>query len=337
MRRWPNKMGEAPTVLDYLPAARQALELFALDADVVDPLALGENAVFRVAARSGARFVLRLHRPGYQCLDHLEAERAWTAALHHAGISAPIGERARDGSWYVRVPTSDAEGFRFAGVTAWIEGESFADVIARDGAAAAADHFARLGSLVGRMHNQAAAWAPPADFSRRRLDRDGLVGKAPFWGRFWESPLLAPSERAIAAAARQRMAARLAGLATGSDSFSLIHADLHPENILIDRGLLSVIDFDDAAIGWHAYDLAAALFSVWNLPDYARLRDAFMRGYRLNRALAAATEEALPLFLLVRGMQLIGWHGQRPELDAQPFLNDWKARLIAECMKLVAH
>ena len=40
--------------------------------------------------------------------------------------------------------------------------------------------------------------------------------------------------------------------------YSMIHADMHPGNVLVDGDRLTVIDFDDAAWGWHAYDIAVA-------------------------------------------------------------------------------
>jgi Ser/Thr protein kinase RdoA (MazF antagonist) len=321
----------------YLAAARQALKAFPIDSDVVEPLALGENAVFRVLdTQGGASFVLRLHRPGYHTLEELDSERAWTGALNDAGISAPNGVRACDGGWYVSVPTPDPGGGRLAGVTAWTEGEILSDVVDRDEAAATPAHFARLGEFIARLHNQASRWSPPAGFSRHNLDKDGLVGEAPFWGRFWESRLLSPQERRIATAARGRIAERLLAMGKTSDCFGLIHADLHPGNVLIDAGRLSVIDFDDAAFGWHGFDLAVALFYAWARSDFPALRDAFLDGYAKRRRPIEGLEQDLPLFLLLRGLMLIGWRDQRPELDPKPYMGAWKARLMTECELLLA-
>ena len=41
--------------------------------------------------------------------------------------------------------------------------------------------------------------------------------------------------------------------------YSVIHADMHPGNIVVDGDRLTVIDFDDAGFGWHQYDIATAL------------------------------------------------------------------------------
>ena len=97
------------------------------------------------------------------------------------------------------------------------------------------------------------------------------------------------------------------------DNFSLIHADLTPENIIFDGGDLAIIDFDDAAYGWHVYDLASVLIECRNSLDFEALRAALLQGYRQYRSLAMRDIEMLPTFLLIRGMAIIGWYLQRPE------------------------
>jgi Ser/Thr protein kinase RdoA (MazF antagonist) len=113
----------------------------------------------------------------------------------------------------------------------------------------------------------------------------------------------------------------------------MIHADLHPGNVLVrpDAGL-SVIDFDDAAFGWYAYDLAVALSRYEGGAALDTFEAALLRGYRARRAF---DEEAqLPLFRLVRRLAVIGWLGQRPEIDPGPRLEELVAMAAAGCVAL---
>lgn len=316
----------------FLPAARETLAAFPVEPAAIEPVAMAENVTFKVTdARDGSTFVLRLHRPGYNSLAELESERAWTAALAEAGVGAPQGLRARDGRWYVPVWIPYTEETRFAGMASWTEGEVLSDILAREGPGSAPAQFGRLGALTAALHAQAVAWRPPEGFVRHALDRDGLMGEDPFWGRFWESRALSRSERALALSARDRLAAALDRLGRDPGTFGLIHADLHPGNVLVDGEALSVIDFDDAGIGWHAYDMAVALFYQQRLEGFEAVKAAFVEGYRSVRALSAATEALIPMFLLIRGLALIGWLHQRPELDPTRFMVEMKDRILAAC------
>jgi len=74
----------------YTPAASQALESFPVEVDDIKLVAHSENVTFRVSVRgSDMDYTLRLHRPGYNTFEELESERAWTRALHEAGIPVP--------------------------------------------------------------------------------------------------------------------------------------------------------------------------------------------------------------------------------------------------------
>ena len=102
------------------------------------------------------------------------------------------------------------------------------------------------------IHNHATTWPLPEGFTRHALDADGFVGERPFWGRFWESPRLLPAERRRLTALRERLAPILGRFDKPPSSYSLLHADLHPGNIIVPENGngLHVIDFDDAGFGW---------------------------------------------------------------------------------------
>jgi Ser/Thr protein kinase RdoA (MazF antagonist) len=95
-----------------------------------------------------------------------------------------------------------------------VDGELLAEVVAREtDDAASARHFARLGAIMAAMHDQATGWTPPAGFQRHALDADGLLGPAPFWGPFWEHPILSPAERRLLLGTRDRLHAALRAFA----------------------------------------------------------------------------------------------------------------------------
>ncbi len=302
-----------------LRAATHALTHWDLDRPRIEEVSRSENVVFRVETSNGAKFVLRLHRPGYHSYDELVSEQAWTSALRAAGMDVPTPRLTRAGGGYAHVAFGDE--MRYAGMLEWVDGDVMWGLIesAADPVSVAA-RFRALGGLMGRMHNQAAAWVRPEGFTRHALDADGLMGERPFWGRFWEAPALTSRQSREFDALRHRIFQVLRRLETGPDSYSLIHADLHPGNIVVHDEDLHVIDFDDAGFGWHVYDLAVALKNFQERPDFAGLRDALVAGYREVRPLGDATVALLPLFLLIRALATIGWISARPELGHADYL-----------------
>jgi Ser/Thr protein kinase RdoA (MazF antagonist) len=312
----------------YAPAARQALAAFGVTPADLRFVHLSENVTFKVTdARDGSLLTLRLHRPWYHDIVALRSERLWTRALVQAGVAAPEPSLTPDGEDFVQVEVTATEERRWAGLAHWVDGELLAEIVAQEtDTAAKANHFARLGAIIAAMHNQATGWTPPAAFKRHRLDADGLMGSAPFWGPFWDHAIFSSAERSLMLDTRDMLHGALTRYGKPARTFSLIHADLHPRNVVIDGTSAAVIDFDDTGFGWHQYDLAVALVSYQDHPDFPAFRNACIAGYRSVRAIAEQDLALLPMFLLIRDMAQIGWFQQRPELPRAPNLTRLKDR-----------
>ncbi len=289
---------------------------------------LSENVTFKVTdARDGSLLALRLHRPWYHDIVALKSERLWTRALVHAGVAVPEPLLTLDGEDFVQVEVPATGERRWAGLARWVDGELLADVVAREtDVAANARHFARLGTIIATLHDQATGWMPPVGFKRHALDADGLMGPAPFWGPFWDHAIFSPAERSLLLDTRDTLHGALMCYGGTARTFSLIHADLHPRNVVIDGTHAAVIDFDDTGFGWHQYDLAVALVSYQDRPEFPAFRDSCIAGYRSVRAIAEQDLALLPMFLLIRDMVQIGWFHQRPELPRSPNLLRLKDR-----------
>lgn len=317
----------------YTPAALKALESFAVEPAAIELVSLSENVTYRVEdRRSRHDYVLRLHRPGYNSIGALESERIWTGALREAGISAPEPLLTRGGRHFVLIDIPAAGEQRCAGMTKWAEGIPLSDYLRSNCCGGERiSIFRRIGELAAAMHNHATGWPEPPGFTRRRLDLDGLLGDAPAWGRFWEHASLTRAERERLQRAREAIRPILGAYGQQADNFSLIHADLHPDNIIYNDGEMALIDFDDSAYGWHLYDLASALVEDRFARDFDALRAALLRGYCAYRRLAPRDIELLPVFMLVRGMAIIGWFHERPEHAGSQFFEDMKQWVLAEC------
>lgn len=301
----------------YRPAAHAALAAFGVTPAAMHFVRLAENVTFRVTdAASGAPLVLRLHRPWYHTIEELRSEHLWTRALVAAGVATPEPLLTTDGQGFAQVGVAATGERRWAGLARWVEGELLGDVVAREtDRAANLRRFAGLGALMARMHDQALGWTPPPGFTRHALDADGLMGPAPFWGPFWDHAVFSLEERALLLHLRETLHAALLRYGRARGTYSLIHADLHPRNVVVDGTRVAVIDFDDSGWGWHLYDLAVALNDYQEHPDFAAFRDACVAGYRSLRPLGDDDLALLPMFLLIRDAKQIGWFHQRPEIE----------------------
>ena len=263
-----------------------------------------ENVVFEVALPSG-RAALRLHRQGYQNDAAIRSELWWCAALARQGVAVPAALPSASGDYLVKLSNG-----RNASIIDWMQGEAFGEA-AKPLPCAPADrlkrHFA-LGELLANVHAATDRLILPADFSRARWDIDGLVGEAPLWGRFWDHPAANPSQAETLRDARVFLRDQISSHLKDGGGFGLIHADVLRENILVNNGSLSLIDFDDSGFGFRLYDLGTALSQNLYEPDYLQIRDALVAGYGQTRAVSTKMVE---IFTLARTCTSVGWAAPR--------------------------
>ena len=299
---------------------RGALKPWALGHAEFELLSHSENVVYKVT-NDGDRFVLRIHRPGYNTFQELESEHVWLQALNHAGIHTPAQRLSNDGSHYVEI-NFGAGDIRAVGLMEWLDGTQLADSHGHD-------VYQSLGILIAKLHNQASTWVPPKNFHRRSWNADGLMGSQPLWGPFWLSEALNSEESEFLEHVRHEVHAELAKLPNTPDVYGLIHADLHPHNVLVQDGNLFAIDFDDCGFGWHYYDIAVALHQARDNERFNQLEHSLLEGYRSLRPLPDA-EALLPLFYLVRSLVGLGWISARTELSTIAKIRERVPAIVAE-------
>lgn len=298
-------------------------------------VANAENCVFRVEMPDSRAYVLRIHRPGYHSLAELESEQIWTQALSDAGISVSVGIPTVEGRAYAEVTTPDGDSTRFVGLIEWVEGRILDEEIEHEpDTDRLAACYEQIGRIAATVHNQSSAWSPPPGFVRHEFDVPGFVGATPFWGRFWDVPILSRQQRALLLRARDGIESVLGAYGKDPAIYSMIHADLHPKNFVItESGGLHVIDFDDAGFGWHQYELAVALCDLEDEPYFEEIAEALVSGYRAVRPLSEEALSLIPLFVVIRSLVSIGWRWERPDLGRRGTV----PQLIDEsCKKVVA-
>ncbi len=287
-----------------LVTARQAMSHWGVNAPVLDLISHRENAVFRTTLKDGTTAALRLHRPGYNAQQDILSELWVSNELAKTGFPCP--KPLATDSDDLLVCLADGQ---CATMISWVDGapigsgEAGIDQATGDKIALYHD----VGALLAELHTATDQMQLGADFSRRRWDAEGFLGKAPHWGRFWENPILTREDSQLLQAARTKARADLAQFQSAGADYGFIHADALRENIFYDGNGLTLIDFDDSGFGFRLYDLATALSQSVDDADYMRLRQAIVDGYRTRRALDDHAALLLPLFQMLRTMASLGW------------------------------
>jgi Ser/Thr protein kinase RdoA (MazF antagonist) len=286
----------------------------------IEPIKVRENAVYAVHLRNGGKVILRVHRCGYHSDAALHSERTWMQALADHGIDVPRHVLSNKGNSFETLRIEGFEGERQVDVFHWIQGQQLGTVeqgVAVSGGSVS-DIYRDVGRLAARIHNHSSVWTAPASFKRHAWDAEGLAGENPLWGRFWELDALSGPQRELFVRLKQTLWRDLNEFGTSAERYGLIHADLVPENILVDGSNLQVIDFDDAGFGWHLFELATSLYFIRRDAVYAQARDALIEGYRQVRSLPDSHLARLPMFLAARGSTYLGWvHTRRGEPAAR--------------------
>ena len=268
-------------------------------------LNLSENATYLVTD-GDEQSILRVHRRDYHRPHEIESELDWLAALQtDSDVTVPSVLPARDGRRLVTVPDHGSTTARHVVRFAMVDG-----VEPDENTLTCAD-FRTLGRITAALHDHARTWPRPTGFGRFAWDWEHSLGASPRWGRWQDADGVGPGERELLERAQTLLAQRLTEYGTGPDVYGLIHADLRLANLLVDpaESRITVIDFDDCGFGWYFYDFGTAVSFIEDDPALPEWQAAWASGYRTRRDLAAADEDMLASFVLLRRLLLLAWMG----------------------------
>jgi len=237
-------------------AVEQALENYTIQPQKVTFLQHSENVTFRVEA-AHVKYLLRLHAPVAPAFGNhggnlraVNSEMLWLEALKKNRLPVPPPVKNRQKEYVTQVGELNATLLKWqAGTLLTLETET--EEIA-----------AQMGTLVGRLHQQASRWPLPKNFTRPRRD-----------SAYFENALLAlwpaVEDGRIAARDYQELQNALGWLTSQVRNLSqtratagLMHGDLHRGNFLVYRRQVRLIDFSMSGFGHFAYDLATCLSNV---------------------------------------------------------------------------
>ncbi len=244
------------------------------------PLNSFENRVYEVELTDGNRVVAKFYRPGRWREQQILEEHRFLRQLDEADIPVCTVRPFPDGSTLKQIDNiyyslSDRRGGRAP--------DELDASLAR-----------RLGMLVGRLHNVAAA---DPDSDRRPIDGEHFIRRPLAW---------LEEHRSVPQALEERYFRAAEGIAEYADRLFLqvdthrIHGDLHLGNVLLRDNRFNLLDFDDMAPGPAVQDLWLAL--PGRDEETLRLREVFLSGYEQFRLF---DRSSLRLIEALRGLRLV--------------------------------
>lgn len=276
---------------------------------LVSLLTISENATYVVEdGQNGRRLVLRVHRPNYHTENEILSELAWITALRESRVvETPRPVPAEDGTLLCSFLDEGTRRYVVA-----FEHMSGKEPNPNDDLV---KWYGQLGEINARLHAHSRTWKRPVSFSRKVWNFDTIIGKDNYWGDWREGLGLTNEGRALLERVAKRLEECTSSYGGGPDRFGLVHCDMRPANLLVDRNRLGVIDFDDCGLSWFPYDFAAAVSFLEAEPYLNDLMAAWIAGYRNVSSLSKEDEAALPMFVMLRRMQLTAWiasHSETP-------------------------
>lgn len=162
----------------------------------------------------------------------------------------------------------------------------------------------RVGFFLARLHQHSQQFVPPKGFVRPRLDEDGLLGAFPITLPIESEVLVSPQNQAVLQAAALQIRDRMQCLEQQSETFGLIHSDLHLGNCKFHKDKVQVFDFDDCGWGYYLYDLAVTLYYLRKRSEFPALRKALLKGYQQQFSLPKQHEFYLEAMIAARRLHL---------------------------------
>jgi Ser/Thr protein kinase RdoA (MazF antagonist) len=258
----------------------------------------GCHEIFRIES-ADVPLILKLYRASSHALEEVEIE---TAALNHLGrrgIPVSTPRPCKDGGF--------VQALSFTATESQPAGERFAVLFgtAPGGPVSQFDPpcCRNFGRALAGIHTAADSFtgAPV------RWDLEPLLSR-PLRALL---PLLEdrPADRDYLQELAHRLRIGLSAPPAALD-WGFCHGDYRPANSHFDEatGVVTTFDFEAGATGYRGYDLGTFLyrFAVSDPTEYSRLEAAFLEGYSERRPLADTDRAAVPLFVLLRPLRILG-------------------------------
>lgn len=268
------------------------LAQYKLDGSTFNNVNHGFNSSFKVDAPDGCSYALRINTNSKKSADQVEAEiRLLELIASKKVIDAPVPVRTSSGEAYSEIRLDFLGRDVTAVLNHWIDGEDLGDEITDA-------ELIQLGAAMAKLHKFSNDIPNELVNIFPRIDR--TLFNSPDNLRKNE-PRFDAEMRSLIDQAFEISDAVFMEISKSSDPI-VIHADLHPSNVLKTSTGIAVIDFDDVGVGYEIQDLAITFFYLRDMPGKEEL---VLEGYRSVTELPELKESHVEALLLSRQLLLL--------------------------------
>jgi Ser/Thr protein kinase RdoA (MazF antagonist) len=274
------------------PLAANALAQFGVQPASFRLVNFGYNCTYKVVDQSGQAFALRINLSSKKSSSNLRAEVQWLRALtEQTDLRVPHPVLTAAGREFAEVNLPGAETPTSAVLFRWLEGHTIPEEPTKA-------QLGAMGAALATMHEFADTWRPTGEAQVQTIS-DPMQGTPNHI--FGGDERLTPELLKLVHASLEKIDAVFERLKR-SEQPKPIHADLHSGNALWNKGELSVIDFDDAGMGFELQDLA---ISIFYMRENTEKEKVFLEGYRRIRELPSFEQHELEALLASRNILLL--------------------------------
>ena len=285
-------------ILRYRKVAKQALEAYPARVKALRFISSGSKPVFRVDTDSG-RYAVKFHNPLEHKLPQMMGELRFLSHISRVSgldVETPLPNWRGDLVTMVESPLLPEPAY--VAVCSWVSGRALANFIS-------VPAYRNLGKCAALLHRAGRSFRPGRAF-------DILVNDRVF---YWDrETILSLKDKKLLPKRRQdlfRSGARLVDREIKRTwkgrKPMVIHNDLHPCNVKIHRGGLSIFDFEDITWGFPEQDVGTAIYHVRFEKDYPRLLEGFRAGYEELLPWPLRSERQLELLVAARLMMFANY------------------------------
>ena len=237
-------------------------------------------------------YILRLYGARWRSVPEIEYELALLRHVAAKGVPGSVPIQTRCGAW--RCPIPAAEGERQLVVFTYVKGAPLTwETI---------EQCRQAGQTMAEMHEAMGDFQ--TEHYRRPHDLAGLTDRP--LGALKPFLTSRPEAWEFLQRLATRLRARVEDLAADGLDWGVCHGDMAAKNLLhVEDRKLAVLDFDHCGNGWRAYDFAK-MFGDAAWAEQDALWEAFWDGYVARRPLNETNKEAVPVFLTLRHLFMLG-------------------------------